>query len=163
MIRWLLVALIGSLMLAVPRAGAAEAQLNFWAMEAHTEGRAKVHFDPGLEAVKEAVKTLKHDTYTKLKIGTHTFKGSKDFSEKLNTSYQLKASVPEEAEGGRYRMKLRITLSTGEKDGKEIEALETDLLLQPGKKVLVRGLKLADDRDLVVVLSLSADTDDKED
>jgi len=162
MIGWLLVALAGSLLLAAPRAGAQETQLHFWAMEAHTEGRQKVHFDPGLEAVREAVKPLKHDTYSKLKIGTHTFKDSKDFAEKLCPAYTLKASAPEQAEGGRYRVKVRITLSASGEKSDEIDALDTDLLIQPGKKVLVRGLKLDDGKELVLVLSLTAKRDEKD-
>jgi hypothetical protein len=39
--------------------------------------------------------------------------------------------------------------------GTEIEALDTELLLQPGKKVLVRGLKLGEGKEMVVVLSLA--------
>jgi len=159
MIRWCIAAV--ALLVAIAVAPAEDADLQYWAMEAHTEGRDEPHFDKGLEPVRGAVKGLKHDTYTKIKTGTHPFKGDEPFSEKLDGEYCLKTTAPQKADGGRYRMTVRITMVKKGDGEKEIEALETELLLQPGKKVLVRGLKLEDDRELLIVFSLAPPKDDK--
>ncbi len=151
-------AIVLGVMLMAPLLALAEGTADFkvWAMEAHTEGRDTPHFDPGLDEVKDAVKALKFDTYLKLKTDEYTFTDEKEYRTALNEQYTLSASAPTLAKDGRYRMKIKITMPSEKKPGDEIDALATELLLQPGKKVLVRGLKLGDGKELVVVLSLAA-------
>lgn len=151
-------AIVLGVMLMAPLLALAEGTADFkvWAMEAHAEGRDTPHFDPGLDEVKDAVKALKFDTYLKLKTDEYTFTDEKEYRAALNEQYTLSASAPTLAKDGRYRMKIKITMPSEKKPGDEIDALATELLLQPGKKVLVRGLKLGDGKEMVVVLSLAA-------
>lgn len=130
-------------------------QFSLWAMEANKEGRKAPHFDTGLEAVQDAVKTLEFDTYLRLKTDDHTFEENKEYRTPINDQYSLSASAPVAQKDGRYRMKIKITMTSTQAPKKEIEALDTELLLQPGKKVLVRGLKLGEDKEMVVVLALT--------
>lgn len=153
---WNLALAVGILVLAPLQVLAAPAEFKIWAMEAHTEGRDSPHFDSGLEEVRDAVKALKFDTYLKLKTDVHQFKDDTKYQSPIDAVYSLTASAPVTDKDGRYRMKLTISMASKKAPGGEIEALDTELLLPPGKKVLVRGLKLGDGKELVVVLSLSA-------
>lgn len=154
---WKAALLIGALLLAPLQVQAEDAAgFKVWAMEAHAEGRDIPHFDPGLDEVKDAVKTLKFDTYLKLKTDEHTFSENQEYRASINEQYTLSASPPALTKDGRYRMKIKITMPSKKNPGAEINALATELLLQPGKKVLVQGLKLGDGKELVVVLSLAA-------
>lgn len=152
---WKLAVVLGAVLLAPLQALAGgPAEFRIWAMEAHTEGRDTPHFDPGLEDVRDAVKALTFDTYLKLKTDEHTFKDDTEYRAPINDQYTLEASAPVATKDGRYRMKIKLTMASEKSPGKEIEALATELLLQPGKKVLVRGLKLGEGKEMVVVLSL---------
>lgn len=157
MASWKAALLIGALLLAPLQALAGDsAEFKVWAMEAHAEGRDTPHFDPGLDEVKDAVKALNFDTYLKLKTDEHTFSDKQEYRAAINEQYTLSASAPTVSKDGRYRMKIKITMPSDKKPGDEIDALATELLLQPGKKVLVRGLKLGEGKEMVVVLSLTA-------
>lgn len=134
---------------------ASPTEFKLWAMEAHTEGHTPPHFDPGLDEVRDAVKALKFDTYLKLKTAEHTFQDDNEFRAPINDQYTLTAQAPVAEKDGRYRVKIQITMDSTKTPGTEIEALDTELLLQPGKKVLVRGLKLGEGKEMVVVLSLA--------
>lgn len=146
---------LGALLLAPLPIWAGSAEFKIWAMEAHTEGRDTPHFDEGLEPIRDAVKALKFDTYLKLKTDEHTFKDDTDYRTEIDELYSLTASAPVLEKDGRFRMKIKITMDSKTSPGTEIEALDTELLLLPGKKVVVRGLKLGEGEEMVIVLSLA--------
>ena len=153
---WKIFVFLGALLLApMPIWADGSAEFKIWAMEAHTEGRATPHFDAGLEPAREAVKSLKFDTYLKLKTDEHTFKDAKEYRTEIDDLYSLTASAPAVEKDGRFRMKIKITMDSKTSPGTEIEALDTELLLSPGKKVVVRGLKLGEGEEMVIVLSLA--------
>lgn len=153
---WTFMVVVGAALLAPLQSWAdGSTEFKIWAMEAHVEGRDTPHFEEGLEAVREAVKALKFDTYLKLKTDEHTFTDDRAYDVAINEQYTLEASAPEAAEGGRYRMNIKITMDSKTSPGTEIEALNTELLLLPGKKVVVRGLKLGEGDEMVIVLSLA--------
>ncbi len=154
-----LLVFLGAVLLAPLQTWAGSAEFKIWAMEAHTEGRATPHFDEGLEAVREAVKALKFDTYLKLKTDEHTFTDSSAYEVAINDQYTLNASAPVIAEDGRYRVQIKISMDSKTSPGTKIEALNTELLLLPGKKVVVRGLKLGEGEEMVIVLSLALPVD----
>lgn len=176
MTAFLTVALLSALLVAPDSAAApAAAEFKIWAVEVHKEGRKAPHFDKGLEEVRETVQDSKHDTYINLKTTKHTFKGDKSVSTALTDRYTLTATPPTVAGDGRYRVNLRLTMKSEKKPGatsllqpdsliapdntrpkdREIEALSSDLLLQPDKKVVIRGLKLEDGKEMILVVSLS--------
>lgn len=176
MTAFLTVALLSALLLAPNSAAApASAEFKIWAVEVHDEGRNEPHFDKGLEEVRDTVLDSTHDTYINLKSTKHTFKGNKAVSTALTDRYTLTASPPTVASDGRYRVNLRLTMKSKEKQSatsllqpdsliapdktrpkdREIEALSSDLLLQPEKKVVIRGLKLDDGKEMILVVSLS--------
>lgn len=179
------VLLLGALLAAPESGGAAPAQteLKVWAVELDSQGRAEAHFDSGLEEIRDALKDPKHDTYRNLRSSRHGFKDAKPFKTALTDQYTLDTSAPARSADGRYRVKLRLTMkeekpetpppgngasSLLRPDGlaptpprttpakpREIEALSSDLLLQPGKQVVIRGLKTEEGKDMVLVVSLS--------
>lgn len=168
------VALLSAILLAPENAPApAGAVFKIWAVEVHSEGRKEPHFDKGLEEVREAVEDSKHDTYVNLKTAKQSFKNAESARTALTDRYTLDTSPPTVTEDGRYRVKLRLTMKPDKKKSgnpllqpdsliepapkreKEVEALATELLMQPGKQVVVRGLKLEDGKEMVLVVSLS--------
>ena len=156
-----------------------KAEFKIWVVEVRSEGRQEVHFDKGLEEIREAVKDSQHDTYRNLKTSSHTFKDAKPLRTALNDRYTLDSTVPTLADDGRYRLTLRVTMKSESADKapggasaliptdtlvpkpknpgrpKEIEAISSKLLLLPDEKVVVRGLKLEDGKEMVLVVSLS--------
>jgi hypothetical protein len=152
--RWKWMVFLSATLLAPLQIWAGSAEFKIWAMEAHTEGRTTPHFDEGLEAAREAVKSLKFDTYLKLKTAEHTFEDTKAYRTDIDDLYALTASAPVRENDGRFRMNIKITMDSKTAPGTEIEALDTELLLLPGKKVVVRGLKLGEGEEMVIVLSV---------
>lgn len=173
----LTVVLLGAL-LAAPESGERppEAEFKIWAVEVHDEGREEPYFDAGLDEVRETVKDARFDTYINLKTDKHTFKDGQPVNTALTDRYTLRAGPPSKSPDGRYRMKLRLTMkaetekarrtpglpvdtlvpqSSPRKSAREIEALSSELLLQPEKQVIIRGLKLDDGKELILVVSLS--------
>lgn len=152
---WKRMVFLGAALLAPLQIWAGSAEFKIWAMEAHLEGRTTPHFDEGLEPIREAVKALKFDTYLKLKTDEHTFTDTTEYSAPIVDQYSLTASAPVLEKDGRYRMKIKIAMESETSPGTIVEALETELLLLPGKKVVVRGLKLGEGEEMVLVLSLA--------
>lgn len=174
------VVLLGAVFAAPPSETVSpKAEFRIWAVEVHSEGREKPHFDKGLDDIRDAVKDAEHDTYLNLKTATHGFKDAKPVRTPLNDRYTLETTAPTRAEDGRYRVSVRVTLKAGSesKGGgaqssllsgeslvpkpknpgrpKEIEAMASKLLLQPDQKVVMRGFKLEDGKEMVLVVSLS--------
>ncbi len=160
MFRTLSVALFVALTLPWSTAhGAARSELKLWVVEARTEDRDTTHYDKGLEAIHRVLSSLPHDTYRNVSTGIHPLKESGITRIALTSNYTLEMSAPVAGSDGRHRVRLRILTLSKETPAKEIEALSTELLLRPDKQVLVRGLKLKEDRELVLVLSLSVADD----
>ena len=175
----LTVALLGAL-LAAPDNGTPppKAEFQIWVLEVHSEGRKEPYFDKGLEEVRDAVKDPHHDTYKNLKSLKHVFKDDKPLRTALTDRYTLDTSMPTLSDDGRYRLNLRVNMKAKEdekksgspllqpdgllpppkntKKPKEIEALSSKLVLQPEEKVVVRGLKLEDGKEMVLVVSMRA-------
>lgn len=181
------VALLGVL-LAAPESSTApsKAEFRIWAVEVHAEGRDKPFFDKGLEEVRDALKDPKNpafDTYVNLKTAKQVFKDEKPVETAITDKYTLATSPPAKSGDGRYRVKLRLTMKSGKKPAgpppaspllpgesllppqknvkpqREIEALSSELLLQPEKPVAIRGLKLDEGKEMILVVSLTAPAD----
>ena len=161
MFRTLSVALLVLLVLPWSTAnGAARSELKLWVVEARTEERETTQYDKGLEAIHRVLSSLPHNTYRNVSTGTHPLKDPGITRIVLTSAYTLEMSAPVAGSDGRHRVRLRILTMSKETPAKEIEALSTELLLRPDKQVLVRGLKLKEDRELVLVLSLSVARED---
>ena len=130
-------------------------ELKLWVVEASTEERDKSEYDKGLEAIQGILSSLPHNTYRKVRTGTHSLAEKGTTRIPATKVYTLEAASPVPTADGRQRVRLRILMPAKEKPAKEIQALSTDLLLRPDKQVLVRGLKLKDGTELIIVLSLS--------
>jgi hypothetical protein len=155
MFRILSVPILVFLLLWSADAGAVQSELKVWVVEASTENRDTPHLDPGLEGIAVALRSLPHDTFHRLSAGTHNLAAEKKTRVPLVDNYTLEASSPEPGNDGRYRTYLRILIKTKDTPPREIEALSTELLLRPGKHVVVRGLKKEKGKELLLVLSLS--------
>ena len=152
----LLIALV-----ATARGVAAEtkSELNLWVVEASTENRETPHFDPGLDVIAAAVKGVPHNTYHKVAAGSHQLAANAPTRIPVADSHTLEAGSPKPTSDGRYRMRLRILMKTEDEPPKELEAISTELILNPEKKVLVRGLKRSGGKELLLILSLKVPKD----
>lgn len=139
--------------------GAARSELKLWVVEARSVEREATRFDIGLDAIHRVLSGLPHNDYRNVSTETHAFNDQEITRIKLTSEYTLEMNTPVAGEDGRFRVRLRILTLSKEPPRKEIEALSTELLLRPEKQVLVRGLKLKDDGELVLVLALSVSDD----
>lgn len=142
-------------LLGAAMATAEECDLKLWVVEAGNENRDTPHFDAGLDEIKSVLKSLPHDTYRKVSAKAHHLKSGAPTKVPLVENFTLEATAPERRGDGRYQTDLRILTQSKDKPPKEIEALSTELLLQPEKQVVVRGLKKKTGKELLLVLCLS--------
>lgn len=133
----------------------AQSELKLWVVEASAESRKECHFDAGLDSIKHVLSALPQDTFRKVSAGTHTLAGEDTTRIAVAGTYTLEVASPAATQDGRYRVRLRILMKSSDDPPREIEALSTELLLQPDKQVLVRGLKQKENGELLLVLSLS--------
>jgi hypothetical protein len=156
MLRGLLVALLAVVILPWTAVQAAEgSELKLWIVEATTEKREKPQYDKGLEAIRSVLSALPHDTYRKVRVGKHTLSADGTTRIPITKAYTLETKPPVATSDGRLRLRLRILMKTTDKPPKEIEAISTELLLQPDKQLVVRGLKQKGGKELVLVFALT--------
>jgi len=172
--------LLGAVLAAPPGTVSPKAEFKVWAVEVHSEGRPTPFFDKGLEEIRDALKDTKQDTFLNLKTAKHQFKGKEPVRTPLTDRYTLETTTPTRADDGRYRLTLKVTMKSAEgakspasrspllageslvpkpknpgRPKEEIEAMNSKLLLQPDQKVVMRGFKLDDGKEMVLVVSLS--------
>ncbi|MCF6284874.1 MAG: hypothetical protein L3K26_06775 [Candidatus Hydrogenedentes bacterium] len=156
MIRCLLAVLLAVIAFPWSAAQAAEgSELKLWVVEATTEKREKPQYDKGLEAIERVLSALPHDTYRKVHTGKHTLLADGLTRIMITKTYTLETKPPVATSDGRLRLRLRILMKTTDKPPKEIEAVSTELLLQPDKQLVVRGLKQKGGKELVLVFALT--------
>ncbi len=120
-----------------------------WAMEATREGVLPAKVDPALESVREALAGLPHDTFRALFTGTVTAASGREKRTALTPEYTLLLSPGQPDKDGRLRLRVCLELKTA--DGAVKKALDSSLLLAPGKKARLGGPRL-EKGDLVVVI-----------
>ena len=132
---------------------ATRAKIRVVAVDARIENRAEKHFDRGLDSVKPALRGLDYDTFYLLKSGEVDCEFDKRSEIRINADYTLHVTPLEKTADGRARLRCQITMPPKTPGGEPVSALNTTLLIAPGKHLNLGGLKLKDG-DLIVVLSM---------
>lgn len=121
-----------------------------WAMEATREGVSPLKIDPALESVRDALAGLPHDTFRALFTGTASISPDQEKRTVLTPEYALVLRPGQPDKDGRLRLRVCIEMKTA--DGAVKKALDTGLVLAPGKKVRLGGPRVGKG-DLVVVVA----------
>lgn len=118
------------------------------------QGSKEKSFDPALDDVRDALKTLSFDTFRKIKSTSETVKADKTADIKIDDTYTLHVTPVAKDSEGRVRMKVVID-ETVEKDGKKEtrEALNATCAVVPGKHLVLGGLNMPKGQ-LVLLLSI---------
>lgn len=132
---------------------ATRAKIRVVAVDARVENRAQKHFDRGLESVKPALKDLDYDAFYLLKSAEVNCDFDKQTDIQISADYTLHVTPIEKTADGRVRLRCQITMPPKTPGGESVSALNTTLLMAPGKHLNLGGLKLKDG-ELIVVLSL---------
>jgi len=132
--------------------GAKPVNLRFWAVEASVEQRDEPYFERAVLDARPALVGLPFDTFRAVNTGWKSV-GCKDNAEfSIDQRYSLSVT-PERAENtDRLRLHIVVTLHPRDADASPVRALDTRLHTMSAKPIAVRGLKLENGNDLVIVL-----------
>lgn len=137
-----------ALLLALP-AAALDAEISFWAVQATKQGQTEKVYGHGLEPVVSKLADLPHDTFSLLVDGGLGANFGSKAEAVITPQYKLRIE-PLDEEAGRVRMRLVVEYE--KEPGKIINAVDTRIVLTPGKQVRLGGLKL-ESGDLVIIFS----------
>ena len=122
------------------------------AVRAANEGHARKVFGEGLEKVVQAIASLDYDSFSKVSASDATIPFGEKTKFFINSTYSLVIEPTAIDNEGRIRLHTQVMMKA--KDRKEnVKALDTVLVMAPGKQLNLGGLKLADG-DLIIVLSV---------
>ena len=127
-------------------------EVSVWAVEATKEGREEKHFESGLAPIRKIVERLPYDTYRKVCAASRVAPFGEKTPMPIGTAFTLFVSPHSVENDGRLRMNLVVQLAPKKKGAKPIKALETTVLLVPGKKIKLRGFKRGN-AELVIVFA----------
>lgn len=124
------------------------------AVQATHEGRAKKFVAPELKKVRNAVIGLDYDTFNRVREQRKPVPYGQESEFAINARYTLYVTPLSRAPDGRIRIKARIVMHPRTAGRESIDALNTTLIMVPGKHLNLGGMKL-DVGELIVVMSLS--------
>lgn len=125
------------------------------AVQATNEGRAKKFVAPELRKVRHAIIGLDYDTFNRVREERKSVPYGRESEFAINARYTLYVTPLSRAPDGRIRIKARIVMLPRRAGREAIDALNTTLIMVPGKHLNLGGMKL-DLGELIVVMSLSA-------
>ncbi len=121
------------------------------AVEARRENRTQRYFDPGLEQVRDALDDLDYDAFYKIQSAELPCPYGEEQKVYINERYTLYLTPVSVREDGRIRLRARITMQSRDKK-REVNALDTTLLIAPGTHLNLGGMRL-EEGELIVVIS----------
>lgn len=127
--------------------------LSICAVHATQEARETRYFDAGLEFVRAVLLDLPFNVFHLIKKEELRATTGQETRLALDERYTLFITPIEVLENGSVRMDVRIDVKSKKPDVTPIKALQTRMLVQAGKKVKFRGLKL-DEGEMVLVLGV---------
>ena len=126
--------------------------LHMAAVQATNEGRATKYFDPVLNEIKRAIAPLDYDTFRAIKTQDVGLPFGKRAEIVINDRYRLQLEPVGRDADNRVRIQVCILRVRGP-DDPPMKALDTTLLMAPGKHLSLGGLPL-EQGELVVILEL---------
>lgn len=149
-------ALIGilSLLLVMPTYADPEpVQVSLVSVCGKNEGRQQKTFGEGLATVQRAVAPLDYDTFIKVSSSDATVPFGQQTTFYINSTYSLIVEPTSIDTSGRIRMRTQVMMKSKDENKDMVKALDTVLVMAPGKQLNLGGLKL-DDGDLIIVISV---------
>ncbi len=107
-------------------------------------------YDSGLDMIKTALASLPFDRFKRLASERTKTKVGEEATVKIDSRYTLFATPESRSDDGRVRMQVRLEMARGD-DKPPAKAVDTTLLLAPGKMVNLGGFKM-DQGELVIVM-----------
>lgn len=123
------------------------------AVQATNEGRRTKFVAPELIAVRQAVIGLDYDTFHQVKARRLRIAYGKESKFEITDRYTLYVRPISKSPDGRVRLNARITMTSKKEPKTAVNALDTTLIMAPGKHLNLGGLRL-EVGELIVVLSL---------
>ena len=131
--------------------------LSVWAVEATQENRTEKHYDRGLAEIQKLLAALPYDTFKEVKSHRNRATAfNRESSLVLDGAHTLIVHPTGREEDGRVRIQLRVELAPKEPGKAPVTAISATLLLKPGEKIKLQGLRGQRGGELVVVLGTSA-------
>lgn len=149
-----LILLLAALAAAQDTGAPATVTVSMVAVQATNEGRSEKYFGPGLEEVYRAVIGLDYDTFHRVKSGEAPAPFDQETQFFINDRYTLYVTPLEKGSDGRIRIRTRIAMATRDGTGQPVNALDTTLVMVPGRHLNLGGLRL-DEGELIVVLTVT--------
>lgn len=141
------------LLLAGGAPGPPAVTLHYWAVQATTEGREVPQFDEGALPIRTLLEDLNFDTFRTLSEAEEKAAAGKGKTAPLVGRYAMELVYNGQEEMGRARVVVTVTLAPKEPDGLSHKVVETTLLLPPGGKARVCGLRCETGGELIVVIA----------
>jgi len=138
---------------AAPLAAQERVALTVWAVQATQEGREAKHFDAGLAEIQKILAPLPYDTFSEVKVHQNKqlpFQAETKLA--LDDRYTLIVHPTGREEDGRVRMAIRVEMPPRKQGEAPVAAISVTLLLKPGEKIKLQGLRADSGGELVVVL-----------
>ena len=131
-------------------------EFSFVAVKGTTSGNQSTKvFGPGLESVRHDIANLNYSNFQKLSSYSATINFGEPTTVPIDESYSLIVEPTAADKQGRIRLKTQVMMKKKSKDGvKLVKALDTVLVMAPGKRLNLGGLKLEGGGDLIIVLSV---------
>lgn len=111
--------------------------------------RREKTYDGGLEPIRSVLASLPYDTFRRVASKRAETEVGKEERIPVNDRYTFFARPQSVGEDGRVRMAVRVEMRRA--DGTQATALDTTILLVPGRMVNLGGFKL-DEGDLLMVM-----------
>jgi hypothetical protein len=147
-----------ALLFFAPVLAAAEAvSLSVWAVQATHENKPEKEYDRSLAEIQKLLAPLPYDTFREVQSHRNKTVGySQETRLPLDRNYTLIVHPTAREEDGRVRMEIRVEMPPKKEGGAPIEAIAVTLLLQPGEKIKLQGLRGDGGGELIVVLGATA-------
>lgn len=130
----------------------APVEITVVSVQASNKGTPHKTFSKGLEKVKSAIASLSYDTFEKIGSSNAVILFGEKTTFYINQRYSLVVEPTSIDDQGRIRLKTQILMQS-KKDSDPVKALDTVLVMAPGKHLNLGGLKLTDG-DLIVVMKV---------
>ena len=132
-------------------------EFSFVAIKAsNISGVTQKAYSIGLEAVRQDIASLSYNSFEKKSAYSGTIPFGSKTKVPIDDTYSLIVEPTAVDQQGRIKLSTQVMMKKENKDGKvvNVKALDTVLIMAPGKKLNLGGLNLKDGGDLLIVLSV---------
>lgn len=127
--------------------------LRCWVVEATSEGRDTPYFDAKAAAVKDALQDLKFDTFRTVREQSDQLTLHQEKKSVLTTHYSMTLVYTGTDDSSRARVVVTVMLAPKTPEDAPRKLVETTLVLSPGGKARVGGLRCENQGEMIIVLA----------